>query len=152
MPDDLDQLVTSSGAQGEVSELPVLNAEPILLQQLFQNLIGNALKFHEPEKAPVVKMESDYLSPQMSQIRVIDQGIVFEEQYLHRIFQPFKRLHGVKEYEGSGIDLDICRKIVGRHSGSITARSEPGKGATFIVTLPVQQGKIMCRILRFNCF
>jgi light-regulated signal transduction histidine kinase (bacteriophytochrome) len=138
--DDLDPLVKSSGAQVEVGELPVLSAEPTLMQQLFQNLIGNALKFHQPKKAPVVKIESGRLSPQMVQIRVMDQGLGFDEQYLNRIFLPFERLHGNNQYEGSGIGLAICRKIVERHSGSITARSEPGKGATFIVTLPVQQG------------
>lgn len=137
--DNLESMINSSQAQVEVGELPVVNAEPTLMQQLFQNLIGNALKFHQPEKAPVVKIESRYLSPQMVQISVVDQGIGFDEQYLERIFRPFERLHGVSLYEGSGIGLAICRKIVERHSGSITARSEPGKGATFIVDLPVQQ-------------
>lgn len=138
--DDLELQVKNSGAQVEVGELPVLSAEPVLMRQVFQNLIVNALKFHLPETAPVVKIESEQLSQHMVQIRVIDQGIGFDEQFLERIFKPFERLHGVDEYEGSGIGLSICRKIVERHSGSITARSEPGKGTTFIVNLPVQQG------------
>ncbi|HEX9028471.1 MAG TPA: ATP-binding protein, partial [Anaerolineales bacterium] len=137
--DDLDALIKSSGARVEVGELVVLSADPTLMEQLFQNLIGNALKFHEPEKAPVIKIEAERLSPQTVQIRVIDQGIGFDEQNLERIFQPFERLHSSNQYEGTGIGLALCRKIVERHSGSITARSEPGKGATFIVTLPVRQ-------------
>jgi signal transduction histidine kinase len=137
--DDLEPLVQTSCAQVDVGELPVLTAEPTLMRQLFQNLIGNALKFHPPEKAPVVKIESGRLSPQMVQIRVQDQGIGFDEQYLEKIFRPFERLHGTNEYEGSGIGLAICRKIVERHSGSITAQSEPRKGTTFTVTLPIKQ-------------
>ena len=70
-------------------------------------------------------------------IYVEDNGIGFEEQYLERIFQPFQRLHGMSQYEGSGMGLAICRKIVERHSGTITARSTPGKGTTFIIALPV---------------
>ena len=68
-----------------------------------------------------------------------DNGIGFDEKYLDRIFQPFQRLHGRSQYEGTGMGLAICRKIVERHGGTITAKSVPGKGATFIVTLPVKQ-------------
>ncbi len=68
-----------------------------------------------------------------------DNGIGFDEKYLDRIFQPFQRLHGRSQYEGTGMGLAICRKIVERHGGTITAKSTPGKGATFIITLPVKQ-------------
>ena len=73
------------------------------------------------------------------QIMVADNGIGFEEKYLDRIFTAFERLHGREVYEGTGIGLAVCRKIAERHNGSITAKSAPGKGATFIVTLPVVQ-------------
>jgi signal transduction histidine kinase len=70
---------------------------------------------------------------------VKDNGIGFDEKYLDRIFQPFQRLHGRSEYEGTGMGLAICRKIVERHSGTITAKSISGKGSTFIITLPIKQ-------------
>jgi signal transduction histidine kinase len=77
--------------------------------------------------------------PDAVELTVSDNGIGFEEKYLDRIFAPFQRLHGRGEYEGTGIGLAICRKIVERHGGSITARSTPGGGAEFIITLPVRQ-------------
>ncbi|RPI84653.1 MAG: PAS domain-containing sensor histidine kinase [Chloroflexi bacterium] len=137
--DDLELQIKSSKAQVDVCDLPVLSADPTLMQQLFQNLISNAIKFHEPGKAPVVKIESRYLTPQMVEIQVIDEGIGFDEKHLERIFRPFVRLHGNSTFDGTGIGLSICHKIVERHSGSITAHSKPGKGTTFIIKLPVQQ-------------
>jgi signal transduction histidine kinase len=80
-------------------------------------------------------------SDRLCEITVEDQGIGFEKKYLDRIFAPFQRLHGRGEYEGSGIGLAICRKIVERHGGTITALSTPGQGASFIVTLPYRQAK-----------
>ncbi len=77
----------------------------------------------------------------MCQIVVQDNGIGFEEKYLDRIFTVFQRLHGRGSYEGSGIGLSVCRKIVERHGGEITARSEPDKGSTFLITLPVKQNQ-----------
>jgi len=75
----------------------------------------------------------------MITLTVSDNGIGFDEKYLDRIFQPFQRLHGSEEYEGTGMGLAICRKIIERHSGSITATSKPGQGATFVVSLPARQ-------------
>jgi signal transduction histidine kinase len=109
------------------------------MYQLFQNLIGNALKFHKPGEAPVVRVWSETGGVGKTAIQVRDNGIGFEMHNLDRIFQPFQRLHGRSEYEGNGIGLALCRKIAERHRGSITARSEPGEGATFIVVLPVQK-------------
>jgi signal transduction histidine kinase len=129
-----------SGGQVNIEVMPVIEADPIQMHQLLQNLIVNALKFHRPEAPPVVRVWSEPSSgPGEVCVCVADNGIGFDEQYLDRIFQPFQRLHGRTEYEGSGIGLAVCRKIVERHSGSITARSQPGEGATFIVSLPVRQ-------------
>ena len=115
------------------------------MRQLFQNLIGNGLKFARSDHPPVVKVESRHAEPLEGdggaiprwEISVRDNGIGFEEVYLDRIFELFQRLHGRQEYEGTGMGLAICRKIVERHGGTITARSAPDRGATFIVTLPV---------------
>ena len=84
---------------------------------------------------------SDAAEAEMVKIYVKDNGIGFDEKYLDRIFTPFQRLHGRNEYEGTGIGLAVCRKIVERHGGSLTARSEPGEGSTFIATLPAAQSK-----------
>jgi signal transduction histidine kinase len=124
----------------EVGEMPTIQADPMQMHQLFQNLIGNALKFHRPEIPPLVKLSYECTADgKWVIVNVEDNGIGFDEQYLNRIFQPFQRLHGRTEFEGSGIGLAVCRKIAERHAGVLTARSSPEQGATFIVTLPVQQ-------------
>ena len=98
-------------------------------------------KFHLTQKVPVVRIYSEIISPenepQLCKLIVEDNGIGFDEKYCDRIFQVFQRLHGRSEYEGTGIGLAICRKIVERHQGSITAQSQIGHGAKFIVTLPL---------------
>ena len=86
-------------------------------------------------------MDESALARQLCQILVVDNGIGFDEKYLDRIFTVFQRLHKKGEYEGTGVGLAICRKIVDRHGGTITARSSPGQGATFVVTLPIVQLK-----------
>jgi signal transduction histidine kinase len=110
------------------------------MAQLFQNLIGNGIKFRKPGEKPVVRISSEIhaLANGASgwQITVEDNGIGFDEKYRDRIFQIFQRLHGRAEYEGTGIGLAICRKIVDRHSGVITANSTPGAGAKFAILLP----------------
>lgn len=147
---DLEVRVQQSGGGVEIGDLPTIDADPLQMRQLFQNLIANALKFRRPDVAPLVKVnarivagenESEEQSAQTSnsicELMVEDNGIGFDEKYLDRIFTPFQRLHSRTEYEGTGMGLAVCRKIVERHGGSITARSEPGEGTTFIVTLPV---------------
>ncbi len=137
---DLEIRVEQTGAQVEVGQLPSLDADPVQMRQVLQNLIGNALKFHKPETKPVVKIWGEANNGQCH-LYVSDNGIGFDEKYLDRIFTPFQRLHGRGEYEGTGIGLAVVRKIVERHSGDVTANSRPGEGATFIVTLPVHQVK-----------
>ena len=148
---DLDLRITQNGATVEVGPLPTIEADGLQMRQLLQNLIGNALKYRRPEEPPVVKVWNGYPSASaesgetepgangLCQINVEDNGIGFDEKYLDRIFNPFQRLHGRDRYEGSGIGLSICRRIVERHGGTITARSAPGHGSTFIVRLPLRQ-------------
>jgi PAS domain S-box-containing protein len=139
---DLEVRIEKSKGKVEFSNLPTIEADPTQMRQLFQNLISNALKFHKPDVAPVVRIECKAAhahSGSAYEIRVTDNGIGFEEKYLDRIFTIFQRLHGRFEYEGTGIGLAVCRKIVDRHGGLITAQSSMGNGATFIVTLPAQQ-------------
>ncbi|WGV23531.1 PAS domain-containing protein [Halotia branconii] len=143
---DLEVSIQQSGGCIEVGKLPIIKADPLQMHQLLQNLIGNALKFHCPHTPPIVKIYSQFLNSQSDQISVDsetcqivveDNGIGFEEKYIDRIFNIFQRLHSRKEYEGTGMGLAICRKIVERHHGKITAQSKPGKGAKFIVILAV---------------
>jgi len=143
--DDLEAPIEQAGARVDIEELDAVEGDPGLLRQLLQNLIGNAVKYHG-EEAPVVKVygRSSAAGPAGSalyQIYVEDNGIGFDEKYVERIFKPFQRLHGRDEYQGTGMGLAICRRIVERHNGSITVKSAPGKGSTFIVTLPSEQPK-----------
>lgn len=136
----LDMQIQCTGGRVELGKLPVLYGDVTQLSQLFQNLISNGLKFHG-QSPPLVKIYSANViqasGEQSYQILVEDNGIGFEEHYQKRIFNAFERLHGRNEFEGTGIGLAICRKIVERHGGNITAQSALGLGATFIITLPI---------------
>ncbi len=143
---DLETRIQESGGRVEVGELPILEADPTQMHQLLQNLISNALKFHRKEEPPLVKVYRQHqpgaepsLETRRCCIVVEDNGIGFDEKYLERIFQPFQRLHGRQEYEGTGMGLAICRKIVERHEGQLTAKSAPGRGSTFVITLPLRR-------------
>ncbi len=165
---DLEVGIEEVGAKVELTELPVVDADPMQMRQLFQNLISNALKFRREGVTPTVEIQVRLLEEQgeqreqreqgsrgaeaqgahqFFQISVADNGIGFEEKYLDRIFTVFQRLHSRNEYEGTGVGLAICRKIIERHGGRITAKSRPGEGATFIVTLPVKQLNPSCVLL-----
>ena len=147
---DLEARVEQTGAAIQIGELPTIEADPLQMRQLFQNLISNGLKFRQPDVPPRVSIVSRLLDQsheglnsgdysQRCEITFEDNGIGFDEKYLDRIFDVFQRLHSRAEFEGTGIGLAVCRKIVERHNGSITARSRPGEGASFIVTLPIKQ-------------
>ncbi|OJT16881.1 PAS domain-containing sensor histidine kinase [Archangium sp. Cb G35] len=136
---DLETAIEQSGASMTVGELPTLEAEPMQMRQLLQNLVSNALKFRQEGVAPSVSISATVdADAGQCELRVKDNGIGFDEKYLDRIFNVFQRLHGRGKYEGTGIGLAICRKIVERHGGHIGARSSPGQGATFIVSLPLK--------------
>jgi signal transduction histidine kinase len=138
---DLEVRLAESGGAVELQPLGGLEADGDQMRQLLQNLLANALKYHAPGRAPRVRVwaEEDPGPPPRRRLLVADDGIGFDERYLDRIFSPFQRLHGRGEYEGTGIGLAVCRRIVERHGGAITARSAPGRGATFVVTLPLRQ-------------
>lgn len=140
---DLDELITQASATVNCGPVPALAADPTQMRQLFQNLIVNAVKFHRPGISPVIDINGAHVDePGMGEacrVTIRDNGIGFDEKYLDRIFQVFQRLHGRNEFEGSGVGLAICRKIVERHNGTITAHSRPGEGATFVITLPIRQ-------------
>ena len=129
----------------KISDLPPIDGDPIQISQLLQNLIGNAIRYSKADHAAVVQVSGRKLngtckrSENWVELRVKDNGIGFDMQYLEKIFKPFERLHKRGEYEGTGMGLAICRKIVERHGGVITAESRPGEGSIFIVTLPMEQ-------------
>ena len=141
---DLEALVRKTRGTVEIAPLPIVEADPLQMRQLLQNLIGNALKFHKPDVPPHVRVSAEMgADPDTGEewhfLAVADNGIGFDEKYLDRIFTVFQRLHGRGEYEGTGIGLAVVRKIVERHGGVITAQSAIGAGSTFLVTLPVYQ-------------
>ena len=139
---DLEVQIAETHGVVDVGELPVLDADRGQMRQLLQNLIGNGLKFRKKDERPMLRIYAEPCGTGESgngycRLFVADRGIGFNEKYLDRIFTVFQRLHGRAEYEGTGVGLAICRKIAQRHGGEITAKSAPGKGATFIVKLPL---------------
>lgn len=134
---DLELAISRTRAQVTAEPLPTVRADRHRMRQLFQNLLSNAIKFCNKGETPVVHIRPvpashvDYAA-----IEVVDQGIGFNAKYADRIFQPFERLHGREDYEGTGVGLAICQRIVLRHGGTIRAESLPGKGARFSVELP----------------
>ncbi|MGA3113359.1 MAG: PAS domain S-box protein [Syntrophobacteraceae bacterium] len=139
--DVFEASVKETGCQIEIENIPAIEADEIQMLGLFQNLIGNALKFRSSE-TPRIKIYGKLDRKRTCEIFVNDNGIGFDPKFAERIFKPFQRLHGRSEYDGTGMGLAICRKIVERHGGSIRAESEPGKGSTFIIRLPVKQDRL----------
>jgi len=153
---DLDLRIADVDGTVEVGDLPTVEADPTQIRQLLQNLIGNGLKFHRPDTPPHVQVSAtvesapqdlqqngrlDASCTELCRLTIADNGIGFEENHADRIFSPFKRLHGRDEYEGTGMGLAICRRIVERHGGDITADSTPGEGTTFTVLLPMTRAE-----------
>jgi len=146
---DLEAQIEEVEGLVEVGKLPTIHADRLQMRQLLQNLIGNALKFRRPEEPPVVKVQGGFVkgrgqraagqsaTDELCRILVSDNGIGFDEKYADRVFDVFQRLHPRDVYEGTGVGLAICRKIVERHGGSIVVNSEPQRGTTFEIVLPV---------------
>ena len=136
---DLETSISEAGGRVEVGAFPVIEADALQMRRLLQNLLGNALKFRRKDSPPVVRLGASSAGDGICTITVSDNGIGFKEEHGEKIFRMFERLHARAQYDGSGMGLAICRKIVERHGGSIAATSTTGQGATFIVTLPVTQ-------------
>jgi two-component system sensor kinase FixL len=144
---DLEVRIEESEARVEFGELPRIEADPVHMRQLFQNLISNAIKFHRPDQPAVVKIAAEILPttgkadkrPAMLRLTFSDNGIGIEPKYHDRIFGIFERLHSRGKYEGTGVGLAVCRKICDQHGGSIRVESGPDGGSTFIAELPTRQ-------------
>jgi PAS domain S-box-containing protein len=138
--DVFEKTVKNTGALVDIESMPTIEADESQMLRLFQNLIGNALKFRS-NGIPNVKVYGKLVGRGLCEILIEDNGIGFDPKFAELIFKPFQRLHNRNEYEGTGMGLAICRKIIERHGGSIRAESEPGKGSTFIIRLPVKQDR-----------
>jgi len=147
--EELSESIIAKGATVNVSELLVLRAIPLLVRQLFINLIGNAIKYSDKNLLPVITIEGKEIQDnempsaysishgKYYKLTVADNGIGFPNDQAVKIFDPFHRLHGKDKYDGTGIGLAICKKIMTKHHGFITAESSPGNGATFILYFPL---------------
>lgn len=144
---DLDEEVKAKNGRISIEKLPVLSVNPSLMKPLFHNLIGNALKYSKKDTPPMVKITSE-ISGQVNgkangesikycRIFIQDNGIGFDQKYAEEIFGMFKRLHHNSEFQGTGIGLALCKKIVEQHKGYISARSKLNEGSTFIISLPL---------------
>jgi signal transduction histidine kinase len=149
---ELEIEIEKSGAKIHIADLPVVWAIPSLMQQLFYNLIGNAIKFRKKDSSPIVNVQAEIMTPddvsrnttngskvRHYRITVSDNGIGFDEKYAEEIFMVFKRLHSYHEYEGTGVGLSICKKIIDKHKGFIIANGIVDQGSTFTVGLPEHQ-------------
>jgi len=139
---DLEIIMSQKQAVIKREPLPEIEGAAVLLYQLFYNLINNALKFAKADEPPVIEISSSFIrkgTSELLKIEVADNGIGLDPDYSHRIFDAFTRLNTKDKYEGTGLGLALCKKIVERHHGTITAEGEMGKGATFIIELPTQQ-------------
>ncbi|HMI08649.1 MAG TPA: PAS domain S-box protein [Flavobacterium sp.] len=138
----MDNTLDEKSVTIERNELPTLRVMPIQFQQLFLNILNNAVKYSKPDVKPVIKVHAEKEVSEKQKfwkISISDNGIGFEPQYSEKIFEVFQRLHGKKEYVGTGVGLAICQKIVKNHNGYITAEGEPGVGATFNIYLPTKE-------------
>ncbi|MBP2830699.1 hypothetical protein J8281_00750 [Aquimarina sp. U1-2] len=149
---DLKETKTNSFNVHQIKELPVIKGVTFLIYQLFYNLLTNAIKYRDPSRPLHIEIISQIVTEtnyyrdkkskethQMIELKFQDNGIGFEQEYVDKVFELFQRLHQKNEYSGTGIGLAICRKIVETHQGTISAEGKPGKGATFIVRLPMHQ-------------
>lgn len=145
--DDLDYAIEETNADIHIDPLPTIDADGPQMAQVFMNLMTNSLKFHPAGVRPEIRVtnETHLSSPlpederEWCRLQFADKGIGFDAHYAERVFSLFQRLHGRDEYSGTGIGLALCRKIIERHGGTITAQSAPGEGAVFTIFLPMTQ-------------
>lgn len=136
---DLEISIQEKNATITLGKLPFIQGNARQLKQLFENILSNSLKFSKTDQAPIVSISATETNEAV-QLSFTDNGIGFEQKYINKLFDIFQRLHGREKYAGTGIGLAICKKIVNLHGGEITASSNPGNGATFVVILPKYQG------------
>jgi light-regulated signal transduction histidine kinase (bacteriophytochrome) len=148
--DELDATIQEKKGVFEIEELPAIDVNPGLIRPLFENLLSNALKYSKKDEPPVIKIHSEIIAAttsnkepvQYCRIYIQDNGIGFDQVYAEQIFDMFRRLHVHSEFEGTGIGLTLCKKIVEKHNGFISVQSKVGKGSTFIISLPVHQATV----------
>ena len=144
--DDMEYAIEDAGAIIHVDALPEIDADASQIRQVFMNLIGNSIKFRQtgmkPEISISCEVDTSAASPderRWCRLRFADNGIGFDPQHVDRVFDLFQRLHGRDKYEGTGIGLALCRKVINRHGGTISVDSTPGKGTVFTIRLPMNQ-------------
>ena len=153
---DFEMKIQDVDAKITMMPMPILNGLPTQMQQLFQNLISNALKFVRPNTKPIISIEAyeadrkemsllgiPIKHNQYCKIVVSDNGIGFDDEYAEKIFLIFQRLHGRSEFEGTGLGLAICKKIVDNHQGYIFAKSQLSVGSVFTVFLPCDKQQMV---------
>jgi two-component system, chemotaxis family, sensor kinase Cph1 len=137
---DMDSRLMETGGTVSLVNLPNIQADPLQMRQLFQNLIGNALKYHRPGVPPLVTVTSSLIEDRWIEIMVNDNGVGIDMQYADYIFEPFTRLDVKSDTDGTGMGLVICKKIIEHHGGTISVSSMLDQGSTFTVKLPAQRG------------
>jgi signal transduction histidine kinase len=160
---ELDIEIEKNKAEIIIDKLPIVWAIPSLVQQLFYNLISNAIKFRKKEERPLIKIHAEKMEQaplnnfinnangtDYYMITVTDNGIGFDNKYAEEIFRVFKRLHSYHDYKGSGVGLSICKKIIEKHNGFITAEGKPGIGSSFFIGLPAKQIEIEQQPLSYS--
>ena len=131
-----DHSIKEKKASLEISVLPVVKANRLHLYQLFHNLLSNSLKYSHPHIAPVIRVSAREVNNNFTEVTLSDNGLGFDNVHALKVFEPFQRLHG-KEFQGTGIGLAICKKIIEAHGGTIHVESYKGAGTTFTFTLPL---------------
>ena len=137
---DLSVAIGEAGAMVDLAvETVVVSADRAQLGRLVQNIVSNAIKYRKPGAAPQIAIRTERVDRNRVRLSIADDGIGFDETFAAEIFEPFKRLHAPNAYDGSGIGLAICKTIADRYGWTLTARSRPGEGATFALTLPIAE-------------
>jgi two-component system, chemotaxis family, CheB/CheR fusion protein len=155
--EDLEVAITEKKAKIVAGQFPLIECIPAQIRQVFQNILGNALKFSKPETPPYIEISAERVADlafgakkskdgDFCRITVKDNGIGFNEKFAHNIFLLFQRLHSKDAYEGTGIGLAIAKKIIEKHMGLISAHGKENHGATFVIVLPLKQHQTVAEV------
>ena len=137
--EELSHTILSAKGKINFSNLPEIEGNKTQIDQLFINLITNSLKYKQEEQTPIINIHQGGNEDGFYELLIEDNGIGFDEKFADKIFDPFQRLHSRSEYKGTGLGLTICKKIVNQHNGTISVKSSPEKGTTFIIKFPTRQ-------------